>query len=78
MLKSFLKTAARVIFRQRTCAIINFVGLTCGAALALCIFTYVRSEASYDRFHKRSDRIHRIRYQASNGLIRATRTLLHP
>lgn len=72
MLKSFLKTAARVIVRQRAYAIINFVGLTCGAALSLCIFAYVRSEVSYDRFHKKSDRIYRIKYQAPNGLILAT------
>jgi len=72
MLKSFLTTAARIIFRQRTYAIINFIGLTCGAALSLLIFAYVRSEVGYDRFHEKSDRIYRIKYQTPNGLTLAT------
>lgn len=72
MLKNFFTTASRVILRQKTYAIINFVGLTCGVALALLIFAYVRSEVSYDRFHEKAERIYRIRYEAPNGLVLAT------
>lgn len=72
MLKNFFTTAARVILRQKTYAVINFVGLTSGVALALLIFAYVRSEVSYDRFHEKGDRIYRIRYDTPNGLALAT------
>jgi len=72
MLKNFLKTAGRIILRQKTYAIINFVGLTCGVALAMLIFAYVRSEVSYDTFHEKSDRIYRIKYETPNGLVLAT------
>ncbi len=68
MLRNFIKTAARVILRQKTYAIINFVGLTCGVALTLLIIAYVRSEINYDRFHEKSDRIYRIKYDTPNGL----------
>jgi len=68
MLQNFFKTAARVILRQKTYAVINFVGLTCGVALTLLIVAYVRSEISYDKFHDKSDRIYRIKYDTPNGL----------
>lgn len=72
MFRSFLTTAGRIILRQKAYALINFVGLTCGVALALLIFAYVRSEVSFDRFHSRADRIYRIKYQTPNGLTLAT------
>lgn len=68
MLKNFLKTAVRVILRQKAYATINFVGLTSGVALTLLIISYVRSEISYDQFHEKSDRIYRINYATPNGL----------
>jgi len=72
MLRNFLKTAGRVILRQRTYAAINFIGLTCGVALTLLIIAYVRSEINYDSFHEKSSRIYRIKYDTPNGLQLAT------
>jgi putative ABC transport system permease protein len=72
MLNNFLKTAGRNILKYKTYSLINFVGLTCGLALALLIITYVRSELRYDRFHTQADRLYRMRYQAPNGLELAT------
>ncbi len=72
MLKNFLKTASRVIFKHKAYSIINFVGLTCGLTLALLIISYVRSELSYDLFHSKIDRLYRIRYDVPNGLQLAT------
>lgn len=68
MLKNFIKTASRIILKHKAYAIINFVGLTCGISLSLLIAAYVRSELSYDRFHKNADRLYRIKYVAPNGL----------
>jgi putative ABC transport system permease protein len=68
MIKNFFRTALRNIVKYKAYSIINFVGLTCGLALALLIIAYVRSELSYDQFHSKSDRIYRFRYTAPNGL----------
>jgi putative ABC transport system permease protein len=72
MLKNFFTTAWRNILRHSTYAIINFVGLTCGLTLALLIFTYVRSEMSFDRFHEKADRLYRFGYTVPNGLLLAS------
>lgn len=68
MLRNFLKTASRIIIRQRAYAILNLIGLTSGIALALLIMAYVRSEINYDTFHEKIDRLYRINYKAPNGL----------
>jgi putative ABC transport system permease protein len=68
MLKNFFKTAFRNIVKNKAYSIINFLGLTCGLALALLIFIYVRSETSFDTFHQKIDRLYRIKYVAPNGL----------
>ena len=39
---------------------------------SLLIFSYVRSELSYDQFHTSIDRLYRIRYTVPNGLELAT------
>jgi putative ABC transport system permease protein len=72
MLKNFFKTAYRNILKYKSYSLINFIGLTCGIALALLILVYVRSELSYDRFHEKADRLYRLRYSAPNGLQLAT------
>jgi putative ABC transport system permease protein len=68
MLKNFFRTAIRNILKNKAYAVINFIGLTTGLALALLIISYVRSEISYDRFHEHADRLYRIGYTAPNGL----------
>lgn len=72
MLKNFFKTALRNIVKNKAYALINFIGLTSGVALALLIVAYVRSELSYDKFHANADRLYRIRYDAPNGMGLAT------
>jgi putative ABC transport system permease protein len=68
MLRNFFRTAYRNILKNKAYSIINFIGLTCGLALALLIITYVRSELSYDKFHANIDNLYRIKYTAPNGL----------
>lgn len=68
MLRNFFTTAARIILKQRSYALINFIGLTSGITLTLLIITYVRSEMSYDTFHEKIDRLYRLTYKAPNGL----------
>ncbi len=68
MLRNFLKTASRIIVKQKAYAAINLIGLTTGIALALLIMAYVRSEINYDTFHEKIGRLYRINYKAPNGL----------
>ena len=68
MLINFFKTALRNILKYKVYSFLNFVGLSCGLALALLIFTYVRHEVSYDKFQQHADRLYRIAYTAPNGL----------
>ncbi len=60
MLRNYLKIALRTFFKERLFSSINVIGLAVGAAVALLIFLYVRNEWTYDAFHTKADRIHRV------------------
>jgi putative ABC transport system permease protein len=68
MLKNFFKTAIRNILKNKVYSFINYIGLTCGLALALLILAYVRNEMSYDQFHEKANRLYRFGYTVSNGM----------
>lgn len=67
MFKNFLKIAYRNIIRQKSYAFINIMGLSIGLACTVLIGIYVVSELSYDKFHKKSDRIYRIYLDGKMG-----------
>ncbi|MEM1324906.1 MAG: ABC transporter permease [Bacteroidota bacterium] len=60
MFKNYIKIAWRKIKSQRFYAIINILGLAISIACCLLITLFVIDEWSYDRFHEKADRIHRI------------------
>jgi putative ABC transport system permease protein len=60
MLKNYILVALRNLWRQRGYTLINIFGLTIGLASTIFILLYVINELTYDRFHEKSDRIHRI------------------
>jgi len=68
MLKNFFKTAFRNVMKHKAYSFINFIGLTCGLALALLVLAYVRNETSYDQFHEKAGRLYRFGYTVSNGM----------
>jgi len=63
MIFNYLKSAIRSIKRGALFSMIDILGLAVGIASCLLILHYVRYEKSFDRFHKDSDRIYRLRYQ---------------
>ena len=69
MLNNYLKIAARNFLKYKTYSIINILGLAVGIATCLLILQYISFERSYDKFHKDSDRIYRLRYEriSDNG-----------
>ncbi len=60
MLSNLIKTAFRNIYRKLGFSLINILGLTLGIASALFLVLYVADELSFDRFHKKADRIVRV------------------
>jgi putative ABC transport system permease protein len=60
MLKNYLKVALRNIVKHKFYSLIIIAGLSVGIAGAILIFLYVRHEWSYDDFHARGGRIHRL------------------
>lgn len=59
MFKNYLKVALRYLKRHKGYTIINTIGLAVGIACCILIMLFVKSEWSFDRFHSKSDRIHR-------------------
>jgi putative ABC transport system permease protein len=60
MFKNYIKVALRNLQRHKGFSFINIAGLAIGIACCLLIFLYVADETSYDKFHDKADRIHRI------------------
>ncbi len=60
MWKNYLVTALRNLGKHRGHSLINVLGLAVGMAASLLIFLYVQRELSYDMFHTKADRIHRV------------------
>jgi putative ABC transport system permease protein len=60
MLKNYLKTALRIMLRQKAYSLINVTGLSVGIAATLLITIYVADELSYDRIHRDPENIYRV------------------
>lgn len=59
MLKNYFKVAMRYLLRNKGYTAINILGLAIGITCCVLILLFVRSKFSYDKFHKKSDRIYR-------------------
>jgi putative ABC transport system permease protein len=62
----YLKIGIRNLSRTKLFSTINILGLAVGMAASLLILHYVSFEKSYDRFHKESGRIYRLRYERTS------------
>lgn len=63
MLKNFLITAFRNLYKQKGYFIINVLGLTIGLTSFIFISLYVYNELSYDRFHTKHENIYRVKVE---------------
>ncbi len=61
MIKNYLSTAFREIFRNKTFSVIHIFGLSVGIAAFILILQYAMYELSYDKFYKNADEIYRVR-----------------
>lgn len=60
MLRNYLKTALRVLSREKGLAFINLSGLSIGLACFALFLLYAVNEFSFDRFHKNEKDIYRV------------------
>ncbi|MFQ5629017.1 MAG: ABC transporter permease, partial [bacterium] len=69
MLGNYLKITFRNLVKYKSYSLINILGLALGMACCILIFLWVQDELSYDRFHKKADRIYRVEseLQFANG-----------
>jgi putative ABC transport system permease protein len=60
MLRNYLKTAFRSLWKSKGFSAINIVGLAIGLSTCLLILIFVMDELSYDRYNVKADRIYRL------------------
>jgi ABC-type antimicrobial peptide transport system permease subunit len=58
MLKNYLKTAWRSLWKNRFYSSINILGLSIGLTTAILLLLWIKDEKSFDRFHKDYERIY--------------------
>lgn len=70
MIRNYIKTAWRNLWKNKIFSMINILGLSLGMAACLLILQYVNFQLSYDHFNKNADNLYRVvndRYQ--NGKL---------
>jgi putative ABC transport system permease protein len=60
MFKSFIKTAWRNLFRNKSFSVINISGLAIGMAATILILLWIQHELTFDQFHAKKDRISQV------------------
>jgi putative ABC transport system permease protein len=60
MLKNYLVTAIRTLWRNKGISFINISGLAIGIAAAVFVFIWVQNETSYDNYHTQAKQIFRV------------------
>ncbi len=67
MIKNYLKTALRNLWKNKSYTALNIIGLAIGLATCLLIMLYTTNELSYDKYNKKADRIYRINNEIKFG-----------
>ncbi|MCC8409381.1 ABC transporter permease [Mucilaginibacter sp. UR6-1] len=77
MLKNYLKTAWRNLWKGRVFNIMNIIGLSVAVACCIMLFLTVYYEFSYDKFHTNLDKIHQL-YFTKNGADKVEKSTSMP
>ena len=67
MLKNYITTALRNLWRSKGSTLINLSGLTLGITTSLILFLLVRHQSSFDNFHSKGDHIYRAVYSSDGN-----------
>lgn len=60
MIRNYIKTAFRIMLRQKGYSAINITGLSIGIAATMMIIIYIADELGYDKFHRDANHIYRL------------------
>jgi len=60
MIKNYLKTALRNLWKKKSFSAINIIGLAIGMSVSILMLLFVLNEVTYDRFNDNSQSIYRI------------------
>lgn len=60
MVKNYIKTALRSLYKHKAFTIINIFGLSIGIAMATLLGRFIQVELSYDKFYEKKDSIYRV------------------
>lgn len=60
MLKNYLKTSIRFLYRNKSYTTLNILGLAVGLSAFLLLTTFVSQEYSYDSFHAKKNRVYQV------------------
>ena len=60
MIRNYITIAFRSLWRNRSHSFINILGLGLGIASCILIVLFVNDELTFDRFHKKADRLYRV------------------
>lgn len=79
MLSNYLKIISRNLWRNKTFTSINIAGLAIGMATCILILLFIQHELSFDRFHKKADRIYRVTFSGNvQGQIMQESSVMPP
>src|SRR6185295_11522387 len=67
MIRNYIITAFRALYKQGFYTLINTAGLSVGIAACLVILLFVVNEFSYDRYHTKGNRIYRLNTEIKFG-----------
>jgi putative ABC transport system permease protein len=67
MLRSYLKTAGRTLWKHRGITAINVLGLAVGIAVCLLVGLLIWDQVSHDDFHPGADRLYRVTTDRQNN-----------
>jgi len=60
MLRNYIKTAVRNLWKHKTFSFINTIGLTVGLTSFILIALFIFDELTFDGLHKNADNIYRV------------------
>ena len=66
MIKNYIITAIRNLWRYKLYSVLNFLGLSLGLAVSVLIYLYVREELSYDKHFSKVEQTFRIIQMLNN------------
>ena len=62
MIRNYLKTAFRNLWRNKAFSVINIVGLSVALACCMLILIHIKDELNFNKFNTRSGNIYRINW----------------